>query len=355
VAVVLLLFLGWWLLESGAVPRKFAGAWTTTNFIGPDKVQFTLRIGQTGNYRYEILYKESGKVRVSGGQVYLRTADGLERPAGPLAPGSDPPCPANLLAATPTGVWPMIHRFSQSTKRLREGNPFMLVRPGIVPTTGAADQPATWEWDTAVGRMAWQIKFLFEYDGDYIFTAAAFDVGRFDAHDGRWKAASDVLETRREGAYSFVGDNSMVLTGSIRGAVGATARGNTLWERLGTAQAAPQVAASTVTAASPAGETSPAQSAAGFATAAPQPSPTATSAPSASPTATPPPPPIMVLDRRFLISHDSPVYAGPDSSSAVVGRVRRGRYVHITGLTGNWLRVKLYNGTTGFIPDQAVK
>jgi hypothetical protein len=63
----------------------------------------------------------------------------------------------------------------------------------------------------------------------------------------------------------------------------------------------------------------------------------------------------MALDRHFLISHDSPVYAGPDSSSAVVGQVRRGRYVHITGLAGNWLRVRLYDGTVGFIPDQAVE
>ncbi len=63
----------------------------------------------------------------------------------------------------------------------------------------------------------------------------------------------------------------------------------------------------------------------------------------------------MLLDRRFIVSHDSPVYARPDSSSAVVGRVHRGRYVHITGLTGNWLRVRLYDGTVGFIPDQAVE
>jgi hypothetical protein len=63
----------------------------------------------------------------------------------------------------------------------------------------------------------------------------------------------------------------------------------------------------------------------------------------------------MALDRHFLISHDSPVYAGPNSASAMVGNVYRGRYIHITGLTGNWLRVKLDDGTTGFIPDQAVE
>jgi len=103
VAVVILALLGWWLLQVGAVPRRFAGAWTTTNFVGPDKVQFTLRIGDSGTYHYEILYKESGKVRVSGGQVYLRTADGLERPAGALALASAPPSPANLGCGSP--VW----------------------------------------------------------------------------------------------------------------------------------------------------------------------------------------------------------------------------------------------------------
>jgi hypothetical protein len=63
----------------------------------------------------------------------------------------------------------------------------------------------------------------------------------------------------------------------------------------------------------------------------------------------------MVLDKRFLLSRDTDVYTGPDSSSAVISRLRRGRWVHITGLTGNWLRIELYNGKEGFIPDQAVE
>jgi len=344
VGLVVVVALGWWLLQGGAVPRKFTGAWTTSNFVGPDKIQFTLQVGSGGHYRYEVLYKESGKVRISGGQTYLRTADGLERPAGPVASGSNPPIPANLVAAAPTGVWPLIYRFSNTTKPLPPVNPFLLVQPGN-PGTGRSGQPAIWEWDAAFGPVAWQIRFLFDYDGGFSFTAHAVDVGRFYAHDGKWKATSDVLETQREGAYSFVGDNSMVLTGSIRGAVATSEMGNTLWERLGTTQAAPTAAASPLTAAA-------AASVIASPTAA---SATSTAAPSSSPTATPPPPPIMALDRHFLISHDSPVYAGPDSSSAVVGQVRRGRYVHITGLTGNWLRVRLYDGTVGFIPDQAVE
>ncbi len=347
VAIVLLVASGWWLLPKGAVPRKLIGAWTATNFVGPDKIQFTLQVGPNGTYRYEILYKESGKVTVSGGQVYLRTADGLERPAGAVAPGSNPPCPANLIAAAPSAVWQIISRFSQSTKPLPQTNPFILVQAGK-PGAPGNGQPAIWDWDAAFDRMAWQIRFVFDYDQGFAFTAQALDVGHIEARDGRWKSTSDVLERQREGAYSFVGDNSMVLTGSIRGVVVTTALGNTLWDRLGTSQAAPTMAVAAPTVAAQ-------QAASPVTTAAPTVSPTMTPAPVSSPTATPQPPPIMVLDRRFIVSHDSPVYARPDSSSAVVGRVRRGRYVHITGLTGNWLRVRLYDGTVGFIPDQAVE
>jgi hypothetical protein len=141
-----------------------------------------------------------------------------------------------------------------------------------------------------------------------------------------------------------------VLTGSIRGTVAATERGNTLWERMGTEQSAPQVAA-----VSPSAAASPASSAAGSPGPSAAVTPTTASTPIGAPTATPPLPPVMALDRRFIVSHDSSVYAAPDSSGTVVGHVRRGRYVHITGLTGNWLRVQLNDGTVGFIPDLAVE
>jgi TIR domain/Bacterial SH3 domain len=349
-AVAVLIVLGWWLLESGVVPRKLVGVWTTTNFVGPDKIQFTMQLGKTGTYRYEVLYKESGRVRMTGGQMYLRSADGLERPAGPPAPNSVPPVPANLLTAIPSGVWPIIDRFSMSSKQLPAGNPFSMVQPGNAAAPGKKAQPAIWEWDAAFGKMAWQIKFRFDYDGGFTFSAQAVDVGRFVAHEGRWKAVSEVLEAQREGAYSFVGNNSVVLTGSVRGTVAATERGNTLWERMGTVQSAPQVAA-----VSPSAAASPAGGAAGSPGSSAAVTPTTASTPAGAPTARPPLPPVMALDRRFIVSHDSSVYAAPDSSGTVVGHVRRGRYVHITGLTGNWLRVQLNGGTVGFIPDQAVE
>lgn len=61
------------------------------------------------------------------------------------------------------------------------------------------------------------------------------------------------------------------------------------------------------------------------------------------------------LNRRFKLTHDSPVYKAADSSTAVVAHVHRGYYVHVTGIQGNYLQVKLRNGTVGFIPVAAAE
>jgi hypothetical protein len=55
------------------------------------------------------------------------------------------------------------------------------------------------------------------------------------------------------------------------------------------------------------------------------------------------------------VTHDSPVYAGPDAATAVVAQVHKRKRVHITGITGDWLRVEMNNGTVGFIPDAALE
>lgn len=351
--VVVLIVLGWWLLHGGLVPRQFVGAWTTTNFIGPDKVQFTLTVDDDGSYRYQAKYKESGKVSISGGQLYLETADGLERAVGPAAAGSSPPIPADLVDAVPDGVWTLIGRFSHVPAQPPSGNPFSVVPTGK-PETESKTPPAKWEWDAAFGKVAWQMHFEFDSDGRYTFIAHAADAGRFSARDGKWSSVSDVLDDRAQGAYSFVGHNSLVLTGRIRGAVMASDAGNTLWERLGTASAAPAPGVSPGATMTP--TPMPTVAAAAVSSSGPA-TTTPTPALAASPTATVTPtrPPIMALDRRFLLSHDTDVFTDSNSSSAVVAHLRRGRYVHITGLTGNWLRIELSNGTVGFIPDEAVE
>jgi tetratricopeptide (TPR) repeat protein len=90
------------------------------------------------------------------------------------------------------------------------------------------------------------------------------------------------------------------------------------------------------------------------------PPPPMSAAPPAPPAAPPPnamvaTKPIKPLNRRFLLTHDSPVYQSPDGSSAVVARVHHRKYVRVTGITGSWLQVKLRSGTVGFIPASAAE
>ncbi len=66
-------------------------------------------------------------------------------------------------------------------------------------------------------------------------------------------------------------------------------------------------------------------------------------------------PKIKPLDKKFQLTHNSPVYEKPDSGSRVVGQVHRRKYVHVVGITGDWLQVKLHDGTIGFIPTSAAE
>ncbi len=79
------------------------------------------------------------------------------------------------------------------------------------------------------------------------------------------------------------------------------------------------------------------------------PEPAATlSAPAAMPQVRP-------LNRKFLLTHDSPVYETPQETANVVAQVHRRKYVHVTGIAGNWLRIQMKNGTVGFIPVTAAE
>jgi tetratricopeptide (TPR) repeat protein len=77
--------------------------------------------------------------------------------------------------------------------------------------------------------------------------------------------------------------------------------------------------------------------------------------PSAAPTAaaaTTPPTTMRLkaVNRKFRLTHDSPVYTTADNTSAVVAQVHHGKFVHVTGITGDWFQIKMRNGTVGFIP-----
>jgi tetratricopeptide (TPR) repeat protein len=84
----------------------------------------------------------------------------------------------------------------------------------------------------------------------------------------------------------------------------------------------------------------------------------ATPAPAASPTtggAIAAAPKLRPFDRKFLLTHDSPVYASADSTSQVVAQVHHRKLVHVTGIAGSWLRIEMRNGTVGFIPATAAE
>src|SRR5580692_10240139 len=84
------------------------------------------------------------------------------------------------------------------------------------------------------------------------------------------------------------------------------------------------------------------------------PAPAATTAAVAPPeapattTASAPPgvaPQVKPLNKLFLLTKNSPVYQNPDQTSSTIGQVRRKKYVHVTGIAGDYLQIRLKNGT----------
>ncbi len=57
----------------------------------------------------------------------------------------------------------------------------------------------------------------------------------------------------------------------------------------------------------------------------------------------------------FRLTHDSPVFANPDATSAQLGHVEHRKYVHVIGISGKFLQVRLKDGTVGFIPVTAAE
>ncbi len=95
------------------------------------------------------------------------------------------------------------------------------------------------------------------------------------------------------------------------------------------------------------------------AVAAPAPSPAAPPVAAAEPAPAAAPaaalPKVRPLKRKFLLTHNSPVYETPQQGSKVVAQVHRGKYVNVTGIAGKWLRIRLRSGVVGFIPVTAAE
>jgi tetratricopeptide (TPR) repeat protein len=86
------------------------------------------------------------------------------------------------------------------------------------------------------------------------------------------------------------------------------------------------------------------------------PSPAAGAAPSPAAAVAAVPPKLRVLNKRFLLTHDSPVYQTARNTAPVLAQVHRGRQVHVTAMSGeDWFRIQMRNGTVGFIPVTAAE
>ena len=66
-------------------------------------------------------------------------------------------------------------------------------------------------------------------------------------------------------------------------------------------------------------------------------------------------PPMKELNKKFLLTRNSQVYEQPEETSPVVGAVHRRKFVRVTAISGDWLRVQLRSGTVGFIPASAAE
>lgn len=66
-------------------------------------------------------------------------------------------------------------------------------------------------------------------------------------------------------------------------------------------------------------------------------------------------PKIKPLNKLFLLTKNSSVYQNPDDTSPTIAEVRRKKYVHVTGIAGDYLQIRLKNGTVGFIPVTAAE
>ena len=81
----------------------------------------------------------------------------------------------------------------------------------------------------------------------------------------------------------------------------------------------------------------------------------ASSAPAAQASAAPAKPQIKPVNRRFLLTKNSKVYEAPDQNSSIVGAVHQRKYVQVTAIEGDWLQVRLRNGSVGFVPAVAAE
>ncbi len=61
------------------------------------------------------------------------------------------------------------------------------------------------------------------------------------------------------------------------------------------------------------------------------------------------------MDKEFLLTADSPVYAEPNRWAKHLAEVHKGHHAHVIGMSLNYIKIKMKSGTEGFVPIKAVE
>lgn len=60
-------------------------------------------------------------------------------------------------------------------------------------------------------------------------------------------------------------------------------------------------------------------------------------------------------DKDFLLTADSAVYSAPNEFSGKVAQVHRGKYIHVVGQALNYLKIRMKDGTEGYVAMSAAQ
>jgi hypothetical protein len=60
-------------------------------------------------------------------------------------------------------------------------------------------------------------------------------------------------------------------------------------------------------------------------------------------------------DKQFLLTANSPVFSVPNQSGEKLSEVHRGKYIHVVGQALSYLKIRMKNGTEGYVPMSAAQ
>jgi hypothetical protein len=60
-------------------------------------------------------------------------------------------------------------------------------------------------------------------------------------------------------------------------------------------------------------------------------------------------------DKQFLLTADAPVLSAPNQFAQKVAEVHRGKYIHVIGQALGYLKIRMKDGTEGFVPMTAAQ